>query len=777
MTSAILAFALGIAWLQQQGELPSAQGLVALALGGLVLALGSRWHRVRCVRWAALPLGAFALGVAWAGWMAQERLANALLAENEGREIELTGVIASLPDTIDGGLRFAFDVETASAAVPSHVSLAWYRGQGRQADEVAAVRAGERWRFVVRLKRPHGNLNPHGFDFEAWLLERNIRATGSIKPHSRPQRLEALVWRPRYVLERLRQTTRERFESALEGKPHAGILAALAMGDQRAIDGEYWRVFSRTGTTHLMSISGLHVTMVAGLVAGLAGGLWRRSPRLPLHLPAQKVAVLAGFLGALGYSLLAGFAVPAQRTLYMLAVVALALWSGRRLAGRRVLALALLVVLLLDPWAVLAAGFWLSFGAVALLFYAGTGRLGAAGKLAIWLRAQWAVTLGMLPMLLALFQQFSLVSPLANAVAIPIVSLLVTPLALAGSLPYLDPLLWLAHGLMTPLMVFLGWLSASDWAVWQQAAPPIWAVVLALAGAVWLLLPRGFPARWLGLLTFLPLLLFSPERPASGAAKVVVLDVGQGLAVHVQTARHDLLFDAGPVYSAEADSGSRIIVPYLRAVGVGRLDEVLVTHEDKDHSGGAESVLESLPVGLLRSSLPFENLLSAQPVRQEPCLDGQSWEWDGVRFDILHPTDTEYRSARKTNTLSCVLKISTAHGQVLLTSDIEAPVEVDLLARHSGDLLADVLLAPHHGSRTSSTPEFISAVGARTVIFPVGYRNRFGHPRPEIEERYRQSGAELRRTDMEGALSIDLRAGGIALQAERETRRRYWHGH
>lgn len=773
MTSAILAFALGVAWLQQQGALPAAPVLAGLAVSGLLLLLAARRQRLR---WVVLPLAALCLGVAWAGWMAQLRMADALSVDDEGRDIEVVGVIAGLPDAIDNGLRFAFDVETASAAVPSHVSLAWYRSQGRQPDEVVPLRAGERWRFVVRMKRPHGNLNPHGFDFEAWLLERNIRATGSIKPHSQPQRLEPMVWRPGYLVERLRQATRERFETALPGKPFAGILAALAMGDQRAIDADYWRTFSRTGTTHLMSISGLHVTMVAGLIAWIVGWLWRRSPRLPLRLPAQKAAVLAGFLGALGYSLLAGFAVPAQRTLYMLTVVALALWSGRRLAGRRVLGLALLAVLLLDPWAVLAAGFWLSFGAVALLFYAGNGRLGAGGTVVVWLRAQWAVTVGMLPMLLALFQQFSLVSPLANAVAIPVVSLLVTPLALVGSLPLLDPLLWLAHGLMVPLMAFLEWLAASDWAVWQQAAPPLWAVVLALAGALWLLLPRGFPARWLGLLTFLPLLLFSPERPAVGAAKVVVLDVGQGLAVHVQTARHDLLFDAGPIYSAEADSGSRVIVPYLRAVGVGRIDELLVTHEDKDHSGGAESVLESLPVGLLRSSLPFENMLSSLPVRQEPCLDGQGWEWDGVRFDILHPTESEYRSARKTNTLSCVLKISTDHGRVLLTSDIEAPVEADLLARHGGDLKADILLAPHHGSRSSSTPEFIAAVGARTVIFPVGYRNRFGHPKPEVEERYRQSGAVLRRTDLEGALSLDLRAGAIALQAERETRRRYWHG-
>jgi len=490
-------------------------------------------------------------------------------------------------------------------------------------------------------------------------------------------------------------------------------------------------------------------------------------------------------LAAFAYTLLAGFAVPAQRTLYMLGVVAAARLLKREVAASNVLALALLAVLLLDPWAVLAAGFWLSFGAVALLLYIGSGRLGAAHWFSEWARAQWAVTLGMLPALLALFQQFSLVSPLANALAIPLISLVITPLALLGGVPFFSPVLHLAHWLTSGLMRYLDWLAAWPLATWQQAAPPPWQVLLALAGGVWLLLPRGFPARWLGVLAFLPLLTFTPPRPPPGAAQVVVLDVGQGLAVHVQTATHDLLFDAGPAYSADADSGSRIIVPYLRAVGVRELDELIVSHADNDHSGGAASVLVGLPVGMLRVSLPREHPLFALPDTRAnapphlPCRAGQAWTWDDVRFTVLYPPAGV--QAKKTNAVSCVLRVDAAGHRLLITADIEAAQEAALLAKaaasssQGGDTLAaDILLAPHHGSRTSSTGAFIAAVGAREVIFPVGYRNRFGHPKAEIVDRYLASGAHLHRTDAVGAVSVRLDAVGIALDHARDMQPRYW---
>ena len=660
--------------------------------------------------------------------------------------------------------------------MPRRISLAWYRGSDGEADESqrVPVRAGERWRLTVRLKRPHGNLNPHGFDYEAWLFERGIRATGYVRPRAEAERLEARVWRPGYAVEMLREAIRDRFHVALPDAPYAGILIALAIGDQQAIAPEFWQSFARTGITHLMSISGLHVTMFAGLAYALVNWLWRRSMRLPLRLPAQKAAALGGLLAAFGYCLLAGFAVPAQRTLYMLGVVALAHLAARELSASRVLALALLIVLLLDPWAVLAAGFWLSFGAVGLLFLIGGGRLGPAHWLREWLRAQWAVTIGMLPALLMLFQQFSLVSPLANALAIPLVSFVITPLAMLGSLPLLDPVLAVAHWVTGAMMAAVEWLAALPLAVWLQAAPPVWAMLLALAGGVWLLLPRGFPARWLGLLCFLPLLSAEAPRPLAGTAQVTVLDVGQGLAIHVQTARHDMLFDAGPAFSVDADSGNRIIAPYLRALGVRRLDTMVISHADKDHEGGAASVLAAMPVALLKTSLPFEHPLSAQPVRHELCVDGDAWEWDGVRFEMLHPAGEPL--SRKSNDLSCVLRVAAGGHRMLLTSDIEAVSEQALLARHGQRLAAEAMTAPHHGSKTSSTAEFIAAVGAREVVFPVGYRNRFGHPKEEVLARHAAAGARLHRTDRDGAVSLLLSPLGVAVRHERAESRRYWHG-
>jgi competence protein ComEC len=769
-------FALGSLALQSLGELPATQMLVlAITAGALLIAMGfcGRW-------WPVLVPGAFAIGFGWAGLLATLRLADALPGTVEGRDIEIVGVIASLPQNFDNGRRFDFDVEQATVTVPQRISLAWYRGWHVQEDDdlhlLPAVAAGERWHLTVRLKRPHGSLNPHGFDFEAWLLEQDVRATGYVRASAGNRRLDALVARPEYLVERLRQIVRDRFERVLGDAPYAGVLVALAIGDQRSISTDLWQVYARTGVTHLLSVSGLHVTMVAGVAAWLVGWGWRRFPSLLLRMPAQKVEAATGFLAALAYCLLAGFAVPAQRTLYMLATVALALWAGRTTVASRVLATALLVVLLIDPWAVLSAGFWLSFGAVGLLFFVGIGRLGEGHWLAAWGRAQWAVTIGMVPAVLALFQQFSLVSPLANAVAIPLVSLLVTPLALLGALPLGDSLLWLAHWLTELLMFFLDRLAASDWAMWQQHAPPCWTTILGSVGVAWLLMPKGFPARWVGLTMLLPLALIPVPRPALGEARVQVLDVGQGLAVHVQTATHDLLYDAGPAFSADASSGNRIIVPYFRAIGVRRLDAFVISHKDKDHEGGAEAVLDEVPTGLLLTSLPADHELAAQPVPHRRCVDGDSWAWDGVRFRILHPLAEDYQTAKKSNDVSCVLQVATASGSILMTGDIEARNESALLQRHGSDLVSDVLVPPHHGSHSSSTTAFIAAVGAQYIVFSAGYRNRFGHPAREVVTRYRDTGAELHRTDAEGAVGIDLREGRIDIASERRTRGRYWLG-
>src|SRR5712671_6228043 len=388
---------------------------------------------------------------------------------------------------------------------------------------------------------------------------------------------------------------------------------------------------------HLMSISGLHVTMVAGLIAMLASRYWRRSESLVLALPAQKAAALAGFPAAFAYCLISGYAVPAQRTLYMVGVVAVALWFGRATSASRVLAAALFIVLALDPWAVLSPGFWLSFAAVAVIFFVATGRTAKAHWLAQWGRVQWAVTAGLAPLLLVLFQQVSLVSPVANALAIPLVSFVITPLALAGAALPFDWPLALGHAILEVLMAVLDWLAALPSAVWHQHAPLAWTVPLALAGIAWLLLPRGFPARALGALLMLPLFAATPPAPRGGELWITALDVGQGLAVLARTEKHALLYDAGPAFNAFSDSGSRVILPYLRGEGIDRLDALVVSHDDRDHSGGAGSVLEAMPVGLLWSSLSAGHELLEANTWRAPCIAERKWSWDGVSFEFLNP--------------------------------------------------------------------------------------------------------------------------------------------
>jgi competence protein ComEC len=492
--------------------------------------------------------------------------------------------------------------------------------------------------------------------------------------------------------------------------------------------------------------------------------------------------VLAGALAAFFYVVLSGWGVPAQRTLYMLLVVACGIWFERGTGAVCGLAMALFVVLLYDPWAVLSPGFWLSFGAVAVLFWVGREALATGGSVWSWMRAQWhaqwAIILLTLPLLLGLFQQFSLVSPLANALAIPLISAIITPLALLFALLPLPSIAEFAHWLLELLMRFLEWLAALPMANWQQAAPPIWLVAIGVIAAFWVLLPRGIPGRRIAMLAFLPLVAWTPPRPAAGTFNANVIDVGQGLAVHVQTAQHDLLFDTGPRYTADSDSGERAIHPYLRAAGVRRLDRMIVSHDDIDHSGGAASLLKLMPVTEFMSSLPADHSLVRQAGGQRPCRRGDAWQWDNVRFEILHPAETT--RATKDNDHSCVLKVSDATWSILLTADIEVRSEREIIAWDETRLHSTVLVAPHHGSKTSSQPMFISAVGARTVIFTAGYRNRFHHPAPEILDRYAASGAVLLRSDLHGAVNIveaaDAEDREPRFAWERQERARYWHG-
>lgn len=350
--------------------------------------------------------------------------------------------------------------------------------------------------------------------------------------------------------------------------------------------------------------------------------------------------------------------------------------------------------------------------------------------------------------------------------AIPVVSFVVTPLALLGALIPWWPILALAHQVLAWLMVFLDW--CATWPVWGAPAPPLWAAAAAGIGVAICLLPRGIPGRWLGGALLVPALFWPVDKPPSGEASITVLDVGQGLASVIRTREHTLIYDPGPLYSAESDAGQRVVVPYLRAQGISKVDTLMVTHRDTDHSGGAASVLSALSVGQVSSSISGSI--------GERCVAGQRWEWDGVAFEVLHPASTAYGDDAKPNHLSCVLRIEAGGRRILLTSDIEAPDEVALLARYPDDLAADVMLVPHHGSKTSSTPAFLKAVGAGQVIIPVGYRNRFGHPKPEVVDRYAETGASIWRTDRDGALRLHLNGDGVSISAWRQEHRRYWHG-
>ena len=797
---ALAAFAAGAVLLQWQPVLPPIALWFGAATGMalLAMALTRAANGGAAIRWIAATLliaAAGSLGFAYAAWRADLRLADALAPEWEGEDIVVVGVIDDIPKMSARGARFTFaveGVETADAQVPLRISLSWYaqvRKDGA-ADAVPELVAGERWRLKVRLKRPHGTVNPHGFDVEAWLLENGLRATGYVRDDAANVRIDSFAGRPGDFVERSRTAVRDRILAALGDAPYAGVIVALAIGEERAIPDAQWRVFNRTGITHLISISGLHVTVFAAIAGGIGFALARRSVRLTDRLPARRIAAVVGVVAATLYVLLAGAQVPAVRTLVMLQVAALGLWLARPGTAQVVWLWALVAVLAWDPWAGFSPGFWLSFGAVGLLLYAHAGRLRppvastrmarTLGTLRAAARTQALVTIGLVPGTLAIFQQVSLVSPIANAIAIPVVTFLVVPLALAGIvLPFDFP--WQgAHAVFATLMVALDALAHAPAAVWQQHAPPAWTIAAALAGIAWLAAPRGVPGRFLGLVALIPLFVVTPDAPLPGTFRLMVLDVGQGLAVVVTTHRHALLYDTGPRYHEEADAGGRIVAPYLRAAGVAHLDAMIVTHQDSDHSGGALSVLAAVPVDWLASSLPDDHPILAQRASDgraaQRCEAGQRWEWDGVHFVVLQPGPQHYANPRlKPNDLSCVVRVESAFGTALLTGDLEARGELELVRADADSLKADLLVVPHHGSLTSSTPAFIAAVAPQIAVYTPGYRNRFGHPRAEVAARYDAAGIRTFRTDFDGALSFTFAPDASRMpRAERDVDRRYW---
>lgn len=786
--AALLAAPAGVALQLQQRALSGEPLYLGLAALGLLLTVaGWRWRR----GFVLLLLGLVLVGYGSTGWRASQRLAESLPVEVEGRNLRLVGIVASLPQAGPNGLRFRFEVEQATLAgepvvVPSMISLGWYSGFHEDAtlsQPQRELRAGQRWTFNVRLRQPHGTLNPNGFDLELMLFEQGVRATGYVRD-APPQAVQDGA---AYPVERLRQRMRDAIAARVPDARAAGVIAALSVGDQSAIAREDWELFRTTGLSHLMAISGVHITMLAWLAAAAIGAAWRRSPAAMHRVPAPQAARWGGLAVALAYAVFAGWAVPAQRTVWMLATVVLWRSLGLRWPWPLVLALAALVVTAVDPWALLQPGFWLSFAAVALLTASEPVRDGerapAAGRASRWqrlmdaarggLRTQWVATLGLAPLTLIFFQQVSLVGFVANLVAIPLITLAVTPLALLGAL--LPPSWTLAAVLLQPLVTLLELLAAVPMAVWQLPVAPGWAQAAALLGGTLLVVPLPWRLRMLALPLVLPLLTLTPPRPPAGHYELLALDVGQGTAVLVRTRHHLLVYDAGPQYTRDSDAGQRVLLPLLRARGEERIHRLVLSHRDLDHVGGAKALLSALPVDELSSSLVADHPLLALAPRHTPCAAGQAWEWDGVRFEFLHPPAGEIDPAQRPNTVSCVLRIVAAGGaSTLLTGDIEREQELQLAGRWGDALRADVLLVPHHGSRTSSTPAFLDAVRPQRALVQAGYRNRFGHPAPEVLERYRALGTELAASPDCGAWHWHSESPGNAV-CQRDAARRYWH--
>lgn len=811
MRLACLGLLAGTWLLQQQASLLSVPWLLALSLLTLATLLAIwRLHRHGLPQREAIPesvwrrglalllavgmaMAGFVIASAWAHWY----LRHELPVELEQQSLQLEGVISSLPSTNPNGRRFFFDVEQVISPAlsplqqrrfPSSISLGWY---GLPGQSLPDLQPGQRWRLTAKLLRPHGLANPGGFDYEVWLLQQGVRATGTVQAGMPAELLEQRVAGLSYRIQLARAVLRERIHQALPQQPFAGILVALVIGEQREIPQSDWQIFNRTGITHLISISGMHITLIAGMLAGLVNFVWRLGwgwqARQLLYLPAQQVAVLAAALFALMYVALAGFGVPAQRTLYMLAVVAVAVWRGRAASFSAVLCAALALVIVLDPWAVLWPGFWLSFAAVAVMLFAAqpSGRP-SQGRWGSWKRAvvlagrtQYAVTVGLVPLCMLWFGQVSLISPLANALAIPLISFAVTPLALLGSVLPGWPAQWVlqaAHALLGWLHQFLSYLSAFPLAVWQAPRPDWLAGLLALCGTAWLLAPRGWPLRWLGLLTYLPLIFPALPQLKSGELRVLLFDVGQGTAVLLETAGHKMLYDSGPVYSADSDAAERVILPYLAMRGIDSLDLLMISHQDQDHAGGAARLMQQIKPALISSSMDAAHPL-LKGLEQRPCNAGQRWVWDQVRFEVLHPDPLDDADVKlKPNARSCVLKVSAGQFGLLLAGDIGRREELRLVQSAAQQLAADVLLAPHHGSAGSSSAAFLQAVQPELALISAGYKNRYRHPAPAVLQRYADFGINHLRTDQSGAIQLIFDAS-LRLSAYRHSEARYWRSH
>lgn len=760
MTAFSLSFFLGVLILQFFSTLPSQGWMIGTLISSLVLLLSK-------IRGSHLLMAIF-LGFAWGLWCAHSVAAFSLLPEWEGKPLWIRGKITSLPRVSPYQSSFIFHLENIQNGnkmqrVATSINLSW--------SHAPRLRVGDEWVLPVRLKKIHGNMNPGGFDFEAWAFQNGIRAKGYVLEQEKPLFITAHYLC--FPIAHLRQYLQAQVQLGLSGSRTSPWLIALMVGERAGISEADWEVLRNTGTNHLMAIAGLHIGFMSALAHCLTVRLWRR-PRLLVLLPAPEAGACASLLMAGFYSALAGFSIPTQRAMVMIAVYLLANLRRRALPLWQAYCLALLIVLLMNPLSLLSSSFWLSFATLALIIYGLGGRVSPEGWWWRWGRPQWVLALGLLPLSLWLFMEYSLVSFFANLIAIPWVGLLILPLCFLSVIlllfcPWLaSTSLLLADKSLALLWSLLTWFSQLPWATWHQALPHYGYLLAATGGVLLLLLPAGFPGRSLGLLWLLPILSLKPVRPDFGEVKFSLLDVGQGLSAVVQTQNHVLVFDTGARNGPGADMGESVVVPFLRSQGLRQVDMLVVSHGDNDHSGGAPTLLKQLPVHTLLTSVPW-----LFPSRQaDYCLAGKAWDWDGVHFAFLYPLATQLNL---NNDSSCVLQVATQTQRLLIPGDIEKTAEKVLLANSAASLAADVLVAPHHGSKTSGLRTFAGRVHPQYVLYAIGYRNRYHFPYPGVVATYRDFGAIQLDTSTLGALQFMMGKDKLVpLTFYRHAHKHYW---
>ncbi|MBF8270105.1 MAG: hypothetical protein HW386_1814 [Gammaproteobacteria bacterium] len=753
-------FLLGILLLIQLPYLPPLALVALLPLAVILLFKRSYW------RWPAW----FLCGFLWTLLRADCMLSDRLDKQIEGQILLVEGKVVSLPEKFTTVMRFDLQVDRLADPGgkdyqhPDTIRLNWYR-------PYPELQPGEHWRLQVKLKRPYGFMNPGGFDYEGYLFQAGLGATGYIVNREDNVRLAGAS---NFYIHQIRFRIRSMLERLLGDDPMLSLVAGLAIGDRSGITPQQWRILTNTGINHLLAISGFHIGMVAAFGFFITRWLWPLCVGMSRTLAGPRVATVVAAVSALLYSALAGFSIPTQRTVIMLGVVLLLTGLNRMTRSTNILALSLIVILIVDPFAAMSVSFWLSFLAIAVILYSMSSRVGVTGFWWRWGHVQWVVAVGLTPVLILWFQQVSLVGIVANLIAVPWVSLLTVPLVLAGIATVCVHagagafLLHLSASSLKLLWVFLELISQPEASVLQTAAPTVPALIAAVIGAILLLMPTGLPGRWLGLIWLIP--LFMPPQPdlASGQFRFILLDVGQGLAAAVHTRHHTLLFDTGPRFSDRFDAGEAVVLPYLQYQGIRQIDRLIASHGDSDHIGGLPQVLAGVAVSDVSTSAPEK--ISYFPVTA--CRAGDNWVWDGVSFSMLYPQPSE---SLRGNNLSCVLRISAGGHSLLLTGDIQRPAEQRLVARYGGQLQTDVLVAPHHGSNTSSSPAFVRAVAPTYVLFPAGYRNRFGFPKQDIISRYETNGAIPLATAVSGAIEMTFLEHGIQVTQYRQRLRRFWH--